>query len=165
MESAGSSFAPRRRTVGQALVDQLVLQGVRQVACVPGESYLPVLDALKDSPINVTVCRQEGGAAMMADAWGRASGAPGICMVTRGPGAANAFVGVHIAEQDANPLILFVGQVDRAIRGRNAWQEIDLARAFGGVAKWVVELDDPERVSEIGIARRRGLQEARGRAR
>ncbi len=146
MESASTS---PHRTVGRALVDQLVIQGVRQVACVPGESYLPVLDALKDSPINVTVCRQEGGAAMMADAWGRASGAPGICMVTRGPGAANAFVGLHIAEQDANPLILFVGQVDRSIRGRNAWQEIDLERAFGGIAKWVVELDDPERVVEI----------------
>lgn len=142
--------SPRpRRTVGQALVDQLVIQGVRRLACVPGESYLPVLDALKDSPIGVTVCRQEGGAAMMADAWGRATGAPGICFVTRGPGAGNAFVGLHIAQQDAIPLILFVGQVDRASRGRNPWQELDLERAFGGLAKWVVELDDPDRVAEI----------------
>ena len=138
-----------KRTVGQALVDQLALQGVRHVALVPGESYLPVLDALHDSDISVTVCRQEGGAAMMADAWGRATGAPGICFVTRGPGAANAFVGLHIAQQDSNPMILFVGQVDRNIRGRNPWQELDLERAFGGVAKWVVDLDDPDRVSEI----------------
>ena len=86
---------------------------------------------------------------MMAEAWGRASGRPGICMVTRGPGAANAMVGVHIAEQDANPMILFVGQVDSSLKGRNAWQEIDLERAFGGLAKWVVELDDPARAPEI----------------
>jgi acetolactate synthase-1/2/3 large subunit len=149
MTSANPTPHQTRRTVGQVLVDQLVVHGVRHIACVPGESYLPVLDALKDSPIAVTVCRQEGGAAMMADAWGRASGAPGICMVTRGPGAANAMVGLHIAEQDANPMILFVGQVDRSIRGRNAWQEIDLERAFGGLAKWVVDLDDPDRVPEI----------------
>ncbi len=137
------------RSVGRALVDQLTIQGVRHIACVPGESYLPVLDALKDSDIAVTVCRQEGGAAMMADAWGRATGAPGVCMVTRGPGAANAFVGLHIAEQDSTPLILFVGQVDHATRGRNPWQELDLERAFGGIAKWVVDIDDPERVTEI----------------
>jgi acetolactate synthase-1/2/3 large subunit len=137
------------RTVGRALVDQLVLQGVRRIATVPGESFLPVLDALRDSEIAVTVCRQEGGAAMMADAWGRATGAPGVCFVTRGPGAANAFVGVHIAEQDCNPMILFVGQVNRSARGRNAWQEIDLERAFGGVAKAVFELEDPARVGEI----------------
>ena len=136
------------RTVGQALVDQLTVQGVCRIACVPGESYLPVLDALRDSAIAVTVCRHEGGAAMMADAWGRATGEPGVCFVTRGPGAANAFVGVHIAEQDANPMILFVGQVDRAVRGRGAWQEIDLERAFGGVAKWVTEIDDPACVGE-----------------
>ncbi|QUD87868.1 thiamine pyrophosphate-binding protein [Phenylobacterium montanum] len=149
MNSAAASSSAKARTVGQVLADQLVIHGVRHIACVPGESYLPVLDALKDSPIEVIVCRQEGGAAMMAEAWGRASGRPGVCMVTRGPGAANAFVGVHIAEQDANPMILFVGQVERSTRGRNAWQEIDLERAFGGVAKWVVELDEPARVPEI----------------
>lgn len=147
---AGEATAPNAsRTVGQALVDQLIIQGVRRIACVPGESYLPVLDALGDSEIAITVCRHEGGAAMMADAWGRATGAPGICFVTRGPGAANAFVGLHIAQQDCNPLILFVGQIDRSTKGRNAWQEIDLERAFGGIAKLVVELDDPDRVGEI----------------
>src|ERR1700679_3608561 len=147
MVSASMRRLKTNRTVGRALVDQLVIQGVRRVACVPGESYLPVLDALKDSDIAVTVCRHEGGSAMMADAWGRATGAPGVCFVTRGPGAANALIGLHIAQQDSIPLILFVGQVDRAIRGRNAWQEIDLERTFGGLAKWVVELDDPDRVT------------------
>ncbi|HEX4182161.1 MAG TPA: thiamine pyrophosphate-dependent enzyme [Caulobacteraceae bacterium] len=143
------SGASNRRSVGRALVDQLLIQGVRRISCVPGESYLPVLDALGDTDIAITVCRQEGGAAMMADAWARATGAPGVCFVTRGPGAANAFVGVHIAQQDCNPLVLFVGQIERAARGREAWQEIDLERAFGGVAKLVVELDDPNRVGEI----------------
>jgi acetolactate synthase I/II/III large subunit len=108
-----------------------------------------VLNALKDSPIALTVCRHEGGAAMMADAWGRATGAPGVCFVTRGPGAANAVVGVHIAQQDQTPMILFVGLSDRAWRGRLAWQEIDLERLFGGLAKWVVEIDDPDRTGEI----------------
>jgi acetolactate synthase-1/2/3 large subunit len=140
---------PAATTVGADIVRHLAAQGVRHAACVPGESYLPVLDALRDTDIDVIVCRHEGGAAMMADAWGRATGAPGVCFVTRGPGAANAAVGVHIAWQDANPLILFVGLVDRAVRGREAWQEIDLARAFGGMAKWVVELDDPARVGEV----------------
>ncbi|MBV9512310.1 MAG: thiamine pyrophosphate-binding protein [Caulobacteraceae bacterium] len=149
MDKASSATSDRARSVGRALVDQLVAQGVRRLACVPGESYLPVLDALREAPIAVTVCRHEGGAAMMADAWGRATGEPGVCFVTRGPGAANAFVGVHIAEQDCNPMILFVGQVDAAVRGRGAWQEIDLQKAFGGVAKWVVELDDPARVGEV----------------
>jgi len=137
------------RSVGQALIDQLVIQGVSRVFCVPGESYLVALDALRDSPIATTVCRQDGAAAMMADAVGRATGWPGVCFVTRGPGAANAMAGLHIAQQDSTPMTLFVGQVDRAIRGRDAWQEIDLQAAFGGVAKWVTELDDPARVGEL----------------
>ena len=149
MTAETQAYPNTPRTVGQALVDQLIIQGVRRVACVPGESYLAALNALMDTEIAITVCRHEGGAAMMADAWGRATGAPGICFVTRGPGAANAFVGLHIAQQDCNPLILFVGQVDRSSRGRNAWQEIDLERAFGGIAKMVVELDEPDRVGEI----------------
>jgi acetolactate synthase-1/2/3 large subunit len=149
MADSDGALINAQRTVGEALVDQLVIQGVQRVACVPGESYLTVLNALKDSPIAITVCRQEGGAAMMADAWGRATGAPGVCFVTRGPGAANAFVGLHIAEQDCNPMILFVGQVDRASRNRNAWQEIDLERAFGGIAKWVVEVDNPSQVGAV----------------
>ena len=140
---------PIGRTVGQALVDQLVIQGVRHVFLVPGESYLSVLDALHDSPITVTVCRHEGGAAMMADAVGRATGRPGVAMVTRGPGASNAMVGVHIASEDSSPMMLFVGQVDEGFQGRGAWQEMDLRATFGGVAKWVGELDHPARVGEV----------------
>ena len=137
------------RSVGRALVDQLLIQGVRHVFCVPGESYLPVLDALGDSGISLTVCRHEGGAAMMADAVGRATGQPGVAMVTRGPGASNALVGLHIAREDSSPMILLVGQVDEGYRDRGAWQEIDLRATFGGVAKWVGELDHPARVGEV----------------
>jgi acetolactate synthase-1/2/3 large subunit len=108
------------RTGGEILVDQLVAQGVRHVFCVPGESYLAALDAFHDRSIALTVCRQEGGAAMMAEAAGKATGRPGICFVTRGPGATNASLGVHIAQQDSTPLILFVGQVARGARGREA---------------------------------------------
>jgi len=148
MSVAKSRASTAVRSVGHALVDQLVIQGVERIALVPGESYLPVLDGLRDSPIAITVCRHEGGAAMMADAWGRATGAPGVCFVTRGPGAANAAVGVHIAEQDQTPLVLFVGQSPRRTRRRLAWQEIDLAGLFGGLAKWVVEINTPDEMSE-----------------
>jgi acetolactate synthase-1/2/3 large subunit len=139
----------KARTAAQVLVDQLVIQGVRHVFCVPGESYLPVLDALIDSDIAVTVCRQEGGAAMMAEAVGKATGRPGVCFVTRGPGATNAAHGVHIARQSSSPMILFVGQVDRASRGRDAWQELDYAAVFGSMAKWAAEIDDAARVPEM----------------
>ena len=141
--------APGNRTGGQILVDQLVRQGVGHVFCVPGESYLAVLDALHDAPIAVTVCRQEGGATMMADAVGRLTGRPGIAMVTRGPGATNAAHGIHIAEQDSVPLILFIGQIERGMRGRGAFQEMDYPAFFGSTAKWVVEIDDPVRIPEI----------------
>jgi acetolactate synthase I/II/III large subunit len=137
------------RTVGQAVVDQLLIQGVSHVFCVPGESYLPVLDALHDSGITVTVCRNEGGAAMMADAVGRATGRPGVALVTRGPGASNAVVGVHIAREDSSPMILLCGSVDEGWRDRGAWQEMDFAETFGGLAKWVGELDHPGRVGEL----------------
>ena len=137
------------RTAAEVLVDQLVIQGVRHVFCVPGESYLPVLDALIDRDIEVTVCRQEGGAAMMAEAVGKATGRPGVCFVTRGPGATNAAHGVHIAQQSSSPMILFVGQVDRTVRGRDAWQELDYAAVFGSMAKWAAEVDDPARMSEL----------------
>ena len=137
------------RTGGQILVDQLVQQGVEHVFCVPGESYLAVLDALHDAPVAVTVCRQEGGAAMMADASARLTGRPGVAMVTRGPGATNAAHGVHIAEHDSVPLILFIGQVERGMRGRGAFQEMDYAAFFGSTAKWVVEIDAAERIPEI----------------
>jgi acetolactate synthase-1/2/3 large subunit len=137
------------RTAAQALVDQLVIQGVRHIFCVPGESYLPVLDALVDRDIELTVCRQEGGAAIMAEAVGKQTGRPGICFVTRGPGATNAAHGVHIARQSASPMILFCGQVDRPSRGRDAWQELDYAAVFGSMAKWAAEIDDADRVPEM----------------
>lgn len=137
------------RNAAQALVDQLMIQGVSHVFCVPGESYLPVLDALRDSGIIMTVCRQEGGMAMMAEAVGKATGRPGVCFVTRGPGATNAAAGVHVAYQDSTPMILFVGQVKRRFKGRDSWQEIDYAQVFGGVAKWATEITDPDRVAEV----------------
>jgi acetolactate synthase-1/2/3 large subunit len=137
------------RTAAQALVDQLVLHGVEHVFCVPGESFLSVLDALRDSPIRVTVCRQEGGAAMMADAVGKATGRPGVCFVTRGPGATNASPGIHIARQDSTPMILFVGQVERAQREREAFQELDYRAVFGSMTKWTTEIETPERTPEL----------------
>jgi acetolactate synthase-1/2/3 large subunit len=137
------------RTAAKALVDQLLIQGVAHAFCVPGESYLPVLDALRDSGVALTVCRQEGGMAMMAEAVGKTTGRPGVCFVTRGPGATNAAAGVHVAYQDSTPMILFVGQVRRRFRGRDAWQELDYKEVFGGIAKWATEIDDPDRVSEI----------------
>jgi len=142
-------LANPRRTGGQILVDQLVTHGVKQLFCVPGESYLAVLDALHDACIAVTVCRQEGGATMMAEAQGKLTGQPGICFVTRGPGATNASAGVHIAQQDSTPLILFVGQVARGALGREAFQELDYRAVFGTMAKWVVQIDDPARVPEL----------------
>ncbi len=144
-----ATAAPSPRTGGRILIDQLVAQGVRHVFCVPGESYLAALDAMYDSPIEVTVCRQEGGAAMMAEAHGKLTGEPGICFVTRGPGATNASPGVHIAAQDSTPMILFVGQVARPMRGREAFQEIDYRAVFGGLAKWVTEIDDAARLPEL----------------
>ena len=108
-----------------------------------------MLDALHDSPIRTIVCRQEGGAAMMADCEGKLTGRPGICFVTRGPGATNASAGVHIAMQDSSPMILFIGQVARGIKEREAWQEVDYKRFFGGVAKWAVEIDDAARIPEL----------------
>jgi acetolactate synthase-1/2/3 large subunit len=140
---------PSLRSGGQLIVDNLALHGVDQVFCVPGESYLAVLDALHDAnSIAVTVCRQEGGAAMMADAYGKLTGKPGICFVTRGPGATNASPGVHIAFQDSTPLILFIGQVGRSMVDREAFQEIDYRRMFGQMAKWVAQIDDARRIPE-----------------
>jgi acetolactate synthase I/II/III large subunit len=137
------------RTGGQILIDQLVVQGVERVTCVPGESYLAALDALHDSPIDVVICRAEGGAAMMAEAYGKLTGRPGICFVTRGPGATNASHGVHIAMQDSTPMILFIGQVDTGMREREAFQEVDYKAVFGTMAKWVVEIDRPDRIPEL----------------
>ena len=137
------------RTGAQLLVDQLALQGVQQLFCVPGESYLAVLDALHDARIAVTVCRQEGGAAMMAEAQGKLTGHPGICFVTRGPGIANAMAGIHIAQQDSTPLIVFVGQVARGVLHREAFQEVDYGAVFGSIAKWAVQIDDARRIPEL----------------
>jgi acetolactate synthase-1/2/3 large subunit len=143
------THAAPARTGGQILVDQLVAQGVERLYCVPGESYLAALDALYDAPIKLTVCRQEAGAAMMALTEGRLTGRPGVCFVTRGPGATNAAHGVHIAEHDSAPMILLIGQVERAMRGRGAFQEMDYRALFGSTAKWATEVDDPARIPEI----------------
>ena len=132
------------RTAATALVETLEKQGVNRVFCVPGESYLDVLDALRDSSIETVVARQEGAAAMMAEADGKLTGRPGIVFVTRGPGATNASSGVHVAQQDSTPLVLFAGQVARSAKGRDAFQELDFAAFFGGMAKSVVEVERAE---------------------
>jgi acetolactate synthase I/II/III large subunit len=137
------------RTAAEVLVDQLQIHGVKHVFCVPGESYLAVLDAFHDSDLNITVCRQEGGACMMAEAVGKVTGRPGVCFVTRGPGATNASAGIHIARQDSTPLVMFVGQVARDMREREAFQELDYRAVFGSMTKWTTEIDDPARVPEI----------------
>src|SRR5215204_7341880 len=137
------------RTGGEILIDQLVVHGVQHVFCVPGESYLAALDAFYDRPINLTVCRQEGGATMMAEAVGKVTGRPGVVFVTRGPGATNASPGIHIARQDSTPLIVFVGQIAREMRDREAFQELDYRAVFGTMAKWATEIDDPARIPEI----------------
>jgi len=134
---------------GQLIVEALEANGVDRLYCVPGESYLAVLDALHDSKIRTIVCRQEGGAAMMADCHGRLTGRPGICFVTRGPGATNATAGIHIARQDSVPMILFIGQVASHAREREAFQEVDYRALFGPLAKWATEIDDPARIPEI----------------
>jgi acetolactate synthase-1/2/3 large subunit len=137
------------RTGGRTLVDQLVLQGCDRVYTVPGESFLAVLDALHDTPlIQTVVCRQEGGVAYMADADGKVTGRPGVAFVTRGPGATNASAGVHVAMQDSTPMILFVGDLDRADRDREGFQEIDMAAFFAPVAKWAARIDDARRIPE-----------------
>lgn len=137
-------------TGGQILVETLHRHGVDRISSVAGESYLPVLDALLDRPeISVITCRQEGGAGFMAEAWGKLTGRPGICFVTRGPGVCNASIAVHTARQDSTPMIVFMGQVRRWERGREAFQEIDVRAVFGTLAKWATEIDDPARIPEI----------------
>lgn len=138
------------RTGGEILVDQLAIHGVRHVFCVPGESYLAALDAFHGRDIAITVCRHESAAAMMAEAVGKVTGRPGICFVTRGPGATNASAGIHIARQDSSPMIVFVGQVARDMREREAFQELDYRAVFGPtVAKWATEIDDAARIPEM----------------
>lgn len=133
---------------GKILVDQLKIQGVERVFCVPGESYLAALDGLYESGIETIVGRQEGGVAMMAEAHGKLTGAPGIAFVTRGPGATNASAGVHVAFQDSTPMILFVGQVASDQRDREAFQEVDYRQMYGPLAKWAAEIDRIDRIPE-----------------
>lgn len=138
-------------TAARRLVETLVMNGIDRVFCVPGESYLAVLDALADvrDRIQVIACRHEAGAANMAEAYGKLTGKPGICMVTRGPGATHASIGVHTAHQDSTPMILFVGQIAVTDRGRGAFQEVDYREVFGGLAKWATELESGERTTEV----------------
>lgn len=145
------------RTGGQLIVDALQIHGVDTIFGVPGESYLPVLDALHEhksntahnnAPIRFIINRQEGGSAYMAEAYGKLTGKPGICFVTRGPGATNASIGVHTAYQDSTPMILFIGQVGNDFVEREAFQEIDYRRMYGQMAKWVAQIDRADRVHE-----------------
>jgi acetolactate synthase-1/2/3 large subunit len=138
-----------KRTGGRILVDQLLAQGCERIFTVPGESFLAVLDALHDaSAIQTVVCRQEGGVAFMACADGALTGRPGIAFVTRGPGATNASIGVHVARQDSQPMILFIGDVDRSTRDREAFQEVDFQTMFAPLAKWAARIDDARRLPE-----------------
>lgn len=141
----------RPRTGGQLIVDQLLTHGAELAFCVPGESYLPVLDALYTvrDRIRLITCRHENGAANMAEAYGKLTGRPGICLVTRGPGATNASIGVHTAFQDSTPMILLIGQVGTDFMEREAFQEIDYRRMFGPMSKWVAQIDRTDRIPEF----------------
>jgi len=143
------SATPGARVGGRILVDALRLHGIDRLFCVPGESYLDVLDALYDTPqIAVIVAKHEGAAANMAEADGKLTGRPGICFVTRGPGATHASIGVHTAYHDSTPMILFVGQVQRDVRGREAFQEVEFRQMFAPLAKWVAEIESADRIPE-----------------
>ncbi len=137
------------QTTGQQLVSFLEANGVDRVFCVPGESFLPLLDALGASKIDTITARHESSAGFMALADGRLSGRPGVFMVSRGPGATNASIAVHSAQQDGTPLILMIGQGERQHVGRDSFQEIDYSKMFGSIAKWVYEINDPTRVPEV----------------
>ncbi|WP_146346740.1 thiamine pyrophosphate-binding protein [Falsiphaeobacter marinintestinus] len=145
-----NSYPETSRHGGKILADQLAILGAEKVFCVPGESYLGLLDGLYDhqDQIEVITCRHEGGAANMADAFGKLTGKPGICAVTRGPGATNASNGVHTAFQDSTPMIVLIGQVATSMMDREAFQEIDYRRMFGEMAKWVAQIDDVARIPE-----------------
>ena len=139
---------------GKILIDCLLALGAKRGFGIPGESYLAILDALfdKKEDFEFILCRNEGGASFMASAYGKLMHEPGLCFVTRGPGAMNASIGVHTAKQDSSPMILFVGQIGTQMKGREAFQEIDYESAFNDVAKWTVEINDVDRIPEI-IAR------------
>jgi acetolactate synthase-1/2/3 large subunit len=139
----------QNRTGGQIVLDQLAANGIDAAFCVPGESFLALLDALYDAPARLITCRHEAAAANMAVAYGKLTGRPGVCLVTRGPGATQASVGVHTAAQDSAPMLLLVGQVSRAARGREAFQELDVPAVFGPMAKWAAEAGDPARLPEL----------------
>ncbi|WP_126974629.1 thiamine pyrophosphate-binding protein [Frigidibacter oleivorans] len=152
MTEAPASGHPQQtsdRSAARILVDQLLVQGVERVFCVPGESFLAVLDALHDSPrIEVVTCRHEGGAAMMAEAWGKLTGRPGVLFCSRGPGATNASAGLHVACQDSTPLIMFIGQNPRDVLTREAFQEVEYRRVFASQAKAVIQIEDAARMAE-----------------
>ena len=137
-----------QRHGGKILSDHLKAFGVKRVFSVPGESFLAALDGLYDSGITNIVCRQEGGAAMMAEAYGKMTGQAGVCFVTRGPGATNASAGVHVAMQDSTPMVLFVGQIDNRLTDRETFQEVDYRAMFGGIAKWTAQIDHTDRIPE-----------------
>ena len=139
-----------KRTGGHILADQLKIQGVKRVFCLPGESFLELLDGLYEhqDTIQVITARHEGGAANMAEASAKLTGDPGVCLVTRGPGATNASIGIHTAFQDSTPLILLIGQVGRSMVDREAFQEIDFRRMFGEMAKWVAQIETASRIPE-----------------
>ncbi|HST72482.1 MAG TPA: thiamine pyrophosphate-binding protein, partial [Kocuria rosea] len=148
-DPASPAQAADRKSAGHVIVDTLVAHGVQRTYVVPGESYLDVLDGLHHSPIETVVCRHEGGAAYMAEADGKMNPVPGVAMVTRGPGAANAHVGLHTSWQDSTPMVLFVGLIPFEHRDREAFQEFDPHAWFDSGAKRVMVLDHPERASEI----------------
>src|SRR6516164_7746297 len=140
------------RTGAQVLVEALAIQGVDLIFCVPGESYLAVLDVLYDrqKTIRLVVCRHEAAAANMAEAHGKLTERPGICFVTRGPGATHASTGLHTAFQDSTPMVLFVGQVTRGNQHREGFQELDYPQTFGtGLSKWTAQIHDPKRIPEF----------------
>lgn len=137
------------RTGAQVLINALGINSTDRIFCIPGESFLSALDALYDKPeIALTICRNEGGASYMAEAYGKLTGRPGVCFVTRGPGATNASCGLHVAMQDSTPMILLIGQIARKDMDREAFQEIDYRRMFGQVAKWVAQIEDADRIPE-----------------
>ena len=141
--------APDTPQAAQLLVDCLTEQGCDRIFTVPGESFLQVLDGLgRQDAIDVVTCRQEGGVAFMACADGAMTGRPGVAFVTRGPGATNASIGVHVAMQDSQPMILFVGDVDSGMRDREGFQEVDFAAFFGPIAKWAARIDSADRIPE-----------------
>jgi acetolactate synthase-1/2/3 large subunit len=141
----------KTRHGGRILVDALVAQGVKMAFGVPGESYLPVLDGMHDvqDKLSFVICRQEGGASYMAEAYGKLTGEPGVLFVTRGPGATNGAIGVHTGLQDSTPMVVFIGQVPNEFAEREAFQEIDYRRMYGQMAKWVAQIDRVERIPEL----------------